>query len=86
MFNSYKKLVSCTAYATTFSLNKYNKYSSVCKTLLPRSYDLNTKPFLFNNKRNTTILCVRKNGRVVMAGDGQVSLGPTVVKGIYKLY
>lgn len=29
----------------------------------------------------TTILCVRKNGRVVMAGDGQVSAGSTVVKG-----
>ena len=29
----------------------------------------------------TTILCVRRNGRVAMAGDGQVSLGQTVVKG-----
>ena len=29
----------------------------------------------------TTILCVRKNGRVVMAGDGQVSVGPTIMKG-----
>jgi ATP-dependent HslUV protease subunit HslV len=29
----------------------------------------------------TTILCVRKDNRVAMAGDGQVSLGPTVVKG-----
>jgi ATP-dependent HslUV protease subunit HslV len=28
----------------------------------------------------TTILAVRKNGRVVVAGDGQVSLGATVVK------
>ncbi|MCS6854116.1 MAG: ATP-dependent protease subunit HslV [Elioraea sp.] len=28
----------------------------------------------------TTILCVRKGGRVAMAGDGQVSLGQTVVK------
>ena len=28
----------------------------------------------------TTILCVRKNGRVVMAGDGHVSAGSTVVK------
>jgi ATP-dependent HslUV protease subunit HslV len=32
----------------------------------------------------TTILCVRKNGKVVMAGDGQVSAGPTVVKGTAK--
>ena len=30
--------------------------------------------------RRTTILSVRKNGRVVVAGDGQVSLGPTVMK------
>jgi ATP-dependent HslUV protease subunit HslV len=29
----------------------------------------------------TTILCVRRDGRVAMAGDGQVSLGSTVVKG-----
>ncbi|GAB4186879.1 MAG: ATP-dependent protease subunit HslV [Thalassobaculales bacterium] len=28
----------------------------------------------------TTILSVRKNGRVVVAGDGQVTLGATVVK------
>jgi ATP-dependent HslUV protease, peptidase subunit HslV len=28
----------------------------------------------------TTILCVRKEGRVVIAGDGQVSLGQTVIK------
>lgn len=29
----------------------------------------------------TTIISVRKEGRVVMAGDGQVSLGQTVMKG-----
>src|SRR5688572_7782190 len=28
----------------------------------------------------TTILMVRKGGRVVIGGDGQVSLGPTIVK------
>ena len=28
----------------------------------------------------TTILTVRKAGRVVIAGDGQVSLGQTVIK------
>ena len=28
----------------------------------------------------TTILCVRKGGVVVMAGDGQVSMGDTVIK------
>jgi ATP-dependent HslUV protease subunit HslV len=29
----------------------------------------------------TTILTVRKGGKVVIAGDGQVSLGQTVIKG-----
>ncbi len=28
----------------------------------------------------TTILCVRKEGKVVIAGDGQVSMGQTIVK------
>jgi ATP-dependent HslUV protease, peptidase subunit HslV len=30
--------------------------------------------------KSTTILCVRKNGKVVMAGDGQVTFGDTVLK------
>ena len=29
----------------------------------------------------TTILCVRRNGQVAVAGDGQVTLGHTVMKG-----
>ncbi len=28
----------------------------------------------------TTILCVRKNGKVAIAGDGQITLGQTVLK------
>lgn len=31
--------------------------------------------------RGTTILSVRKNGKVVIGGDGQVSMGHTVLKG-----
>ncbi|RME63620.1 MAG: ATP-dependent protease subunit HslV [Nitrospirae bacterium] len=30
--------------------------------------------------KGTTILCVRRNGRVAMGGDGQVTLGNTVLK------
>ena len=33
-----------------------------------------------NEWHGTTVLAVRKGGRVVIAGDGQVSLGQTVVK------
>jgi ATP-dependent HslUV protease subunit HslV len=34
--------------------------------------------------RSTTILCVRRNAKVVMAGDGQVTLGQEVLKGTAK--
>jgi ATP-dependent HslUV protease subunit HslV len=30
--------------------------------------------------RSTTVLCVRRDGNVVMAGDGQVTLGESVIK------
>src|SRR5205085_6552883 len=30
--------------------------------------------------RSTTVLCVRRDGKVVMAGDGQVTLGESVIK------
>ncbi|MDH5436428.1 MAG: HslU--HslV peptidase proteolytic subunit, partial [Gammaproteobacteria bacterium] len=31
--------------------------------------------------RGTTILSVRRNNKVVVGGDGQVSLGNTIMKG-----
>ena len=34
----------------------------------------------FPGWHGTTILCLRKGGRVVIAGDGQVSMGQTIVK------
>ncbi|MFW5684247.1 MAG: ATP-dependent protease subunit HslV [Spirochaetota bacterium] len=34
-----------------------------------------------SDMHGTTILCVRKDGRVAMAGDGQVTMGNTVMKG-----
>lgn len=33
------------------------------------------------NAHATTILCVRRDGKVAMAGDGQVTLGQSIVKG-----
>src|SRR6516164_3202904 len=30
--------------------------------------------------RSTTVVCVRRNGSVVMAADGQVTLGESVIK------
>ena len=39
----------------------------------------------FENKsskiRSTTVLFVSRNGKIAMAGDGQVTLGETVIKG-----
>ena len=34
--------------------------------------------------RSTTILCIRRDGKVVMAGDGQVTLGSEVLKATAK--
>ena len=34
--------------------------------------------------RSTTVLLVRKDGRVALAGDGQVTLGETIMKGTAK--
>ena len=34
-----------------------------------------------NSIRSTTVLLVQRNGAVAMAGDGQVTLGETVIKG-----
>jgi ATP-dependent HslUV protease subunit HslV len=44
---------------------------------------MNTTPSPYDpvGWHGTTILCVRRDGRVAMAGDGQVSLGQTVIKG-----
>jgi ATP-dependent HslUV protease, peptidase subunit HslV len=30
--------------------------------------------------RSTTVICIRKDGKVALAGDGQVTLGETVIK------
>jgi len=35
----------------------------------------------YGTMHGTTIITVRKNGQVVMAGDGQVTLGQTIMKG-----
>ncbi len=36
---------------------------------------------IMNEFKGTTIIAVRRNGKVAIAGDGQVTLGETVVKG-----
>jgi ATP-dependent HslUV protease subunit HslV len=44
-----------------------------------RSISLNLSP-TFETWHGTTIVSVRKGGKVVIAGDGQVSIGQTVIK------
>ena len=41
----------------------------------------NDPPAWLRSWHGTTILCVRQGGTVAMAGDGQVTLGQTVIKG-----
>ena len=43
--------------------------------------DMQNSSSSFPDWHGTTILAVRKNGQTVIAGDGQVSMGPTIVKG-----
>jgi ATP-dependent HslUV protease subunit HslV len=45
------------------------------------SFSLNDGVTKVEQYRGTTILSVRRNGRVVVGGDGQVSMGNTVMKG-----
>jgi ATP-dependent HslUV protease subunit HslV len=44
------------------------------------SAPMQTSPNDMIGWHGTTILCVRRDGKVAMAGDGQVSIGQTVVK------
>jgi ATP-dependent HslUV protease, peptidase subunit HslV len=37
----------------------------------------NSRQFML---RSTTVICIRKDGKVALAGDGQVTLGETVIK------
>jgi ATP-dependent HslUV protease, peptidase subunit HslV len=36
---------------------------------------------MFEKIRSTTVIAVKRNGKVAMAGDGQVTMGNTVMKG-----
>ena len=61
-------------------------FGSAFRSPICQRYIFNTKTtnrFLSSavDWHGTTIICVRKDGKVAMAGDGQVSAGPTVVKG-----
>ena len=59
-------------------------------TVIIEAYAMPTKfimgyPYIGTPSRNsrirsTTVLCVRRQGRVVMAGDGQVTLGDHIIK------
>src|SRR5882724_4871075 len=44
------------------------------------SQKLSQQPERFESWHGTTIVAVRKGGKVVIAGDGQVSIGQTVIK------
>jgi len=51
------------------------------RSIRSKMTSLNPKPFtLYPRVHSTTILAVRHKGRVVVAGDGQVSFGDTVMK------
>ena len=41
--------------------------------------------FEYEKIRSTTIIAVKKDGKMAMAGDGQVTMGNTVMKGNAKV-
>ncbi len=54
---------------------------SRCAFLIPRGYN-RRMPIQENRQRirSTTVLCVRKDNKVVLAADGQVTMGEGVIK------
>lgn len=56
--------------------HKNSKYLCKFKTQTPELLENELEQY-----RGTTILSVRRNGKVVIGGDGQVSLGNTIIKG-----
>jgi ATP-dependent HslUV protease subunit HslV len=53
----------------------------VLDPVLPARHIVPMQSTKFPDWHGTTILAVRKDGKTVLAGDGQVSMGATVVKG-----
>ena len=53
---------------------------SVSETAIARSYHSSSVQNKLPDYHGTTILCVRKNGKVCMMGDGMVSMGNMIVK------
>ena len=50
-------------------------------TLQQQAIQRSPKPGDDRRIRSTTVICVRRGDRVVMAADGQVSMGATIMKG-----
>lgn len=57
-------------------MNKSGATSKASRTTTVHPYDLGEGRRI----RSTTVVCVRRNGKVVMAADGQVTLGSAVMK------
>ncbi len=49
-------------------------------TLVPAAKESVTEAPASRRIRSTTVLCVRRDDKVVMAGDGQVTLGESIIK------
>ena len=69
--NVTKTLPSRNVFTGSYFLDKTVRRSFASQSGVSRSID----------RHGTTILVVRKDGKTVMAGDGQVSAGSSVVKG-----
>ena len=66
------------AYLVMIIMHGWDLLTFACEQ--PRSGGMDHSPFDAHQWHATTILSVRKNGGLVVAGDGQVSMGQTVLK------
>lgn len=57
--------------------NKKSSSATASRGVSPLELNASATP---RRIRSTTVLCVRRNGSVVMAADGQVTLGESVIK------
>ncbi|MDX6384584.1 MAG: ATP-dependent HslUV protease, peptidase subunit HslV [Blastocatellia bacterium] len=73
----------------TLSANEHKTEASIAQYQAPRLTNLRTSSYSarslmskhnYPKVRSTTVLLVRRDGRVAMAGDGQVTVGETVMK------
>ena len=78
--NALSNLTRCTTRRLQQHCTTTTPITNTAITITRRSIVHHTPTLQSPDWHGTTIVCVRKNGRVCMMGDGMVSMGSTIVK------